>query len=282
MTYIKSNINYIGNKYKLLPQIIPLFPKDINTFVDVFGGSGTVTFNVKANRYIYNDICEPVTSIIKGIKNTFIQDILNDIDSNIVHYHLSKTNRNGFERLRDDYNDGKNDWITLYTLMCYSFNYQFRFNNNHQYNSSFGKDRSSFSDRQRKNLILTKERLDDMPIEFYSCNFKELPLDNLGSSDFVYLDPPYLNSVGNYNDGNRGFENWSQDSEGKLKEKIVALHNNKVRFALSNNLTVNPELESFAQDYGFQIHHLLSDYSNSSYNKKDKRQDDEVLLTNID
>lgn len=280
MTYIKSNINYIGNKYKLLPQIIPLFPTDINTFVDVFGGSGTVTFNVKANRYIYNDICKPVTSIINGMKNTAIQEILNRIDSNISHYQLSKTNRNGFERLRDDYNNGKNDWITLYTLMCYSFNYQFRFNNNHQYNSSFGKDRSSFSKRQRENLILTKERLDDISIEFYSINFKDLSIDNLSCLDFVYLDPPYLNSVGNYNDGNRGFENWSQDTEDKLKEKIMVLHNNKVRFALSNNLTVNPDLENFAHEHGFQIHHLYSDYSNSSYNKKVKKQDDEVLITN--
>lgn len=280
MTYIKSMINYIGNKYKLLPQIIPLFPNDINTFVDVFGGSGTVTFNVKANQYIYNDICEPVTSIIRGVKDTEIQEILNGIDANIDSYKLSKTNRNGFERLRDDFNNGKNDWITLYTLMCYSFNYQFRFNNNHQYNSSFGIDRSSFSKRQRKNLILTKERLDKIAIEYYSCNFKELQLDSLNEKDFVYFDPPYLNSTGNYNDGNRGFENWSQDNEDKLKEKMLTLHNNKVRFALSNNLTVNPELKNFAQEHGFKIHHLCSDYSNSSYNKKDKKQDDEVLITN--
>lgn len=280
MTYIKSSINFIGNKYKLLPQIIPLFPTDINTFVDVFGGSGTVTLNVKANQYVYNDICDPVTSIIKGIKNTDINDILNKLDNTISSYQLSKTNRNGFERLRGDYNNGKNNWITLYTLMCYSFNYQFRFNNNHQYNSSFGKDRSSFSKRQRDNLRLTKERLDDMAIEFYSCNFKDLLLDNLSCSDFVYLDPPYLNSVGNYNDGNRGFENWSQDNEDRLKEMILNLHNNKVRFALSNNLSVNPELKRFAYEYGFQIHHLSSDYSNSSYNKKITKQDDEVLITN--
>ena len=36
--YIKSPLNYTGGKYKLLPQIIPIFPSDINTFVDLFGG----------------------------------------------------------------------------------------------------------------------------------------------------------------------------------------------------------------------------------------------------
>jgi adenine-specific DNA-methyltransferase len=36
--YIKSPLNYVGGKYKLLDEIIPLFPTDIDTFVDVFAG----------------------------------------------------------------------------------------------------------------------------------------------------------------------------------------------------------------------------------------------------
>ena len=35
--YIKSPLNYVGGKYKLLPQILPLFPKNIDTFIDLFG-----------------------------------------------------------------------------------------------------------------------------------------------------------------------------------------------------------------------------------------------------
>lgn len=37
---IKSPLNYTGGKFKLLPQILPLFPNEINTFVDLFGGGG--------------------------------------------------------------------------------------------------------------------------------------------------------------------------------------------------------------------------------------------------
>ena len=33
--YVKSPLNYVGGKYKLLPQIIPLFPTNINMFIDV-------------------------------------------------------------------------------------------------------------------------------------------------------------------------------------------------------------------------------------------------------
>src|SRR5699024_3366332 len=54
--YIKSPLNYIGGKYKLLEQIIPLFPNDINIFLDLFSGGANVGINVKANKYIFNDM----------------------------------------------------------------------------------------------------------------------------------------------------------------------------------------------------------------------------------
>ena len=35
---IQSPLNYTGGKYKLLPQLLPHFPQDINLFVDLFCG----------------------------------------------------------------------------------------------------------------------------------------------------------------------------------------------------------------------------------------------------
>lgn len=34
----KNPFNYIGAKFKLLPQILPLFPSQIQNFIDLFGG----------------------------------------------------------------------------------------------------------------------------------------------------------------------------------------------------------------------------------------------------
>ena len=48
---IKSPMNYVGGKYKLLPQILPLFPKNIETFVDLFCGGFNVGINVEAKKY---------------------------------------------------------------------------------------------------------------------------------------------------------------------------------------------------------------------------------------
>ena len=157
--YIKSPINYIGNKYKLISQIEPLFPRKINIFIDVFGGSGTVLINTQAEHYIYNDINPYVSSIFEGLISQSAEDTISQIEAVIKEYSLSMTNKEGFEKLRDDYNAGRKDWITLYTLMCHSFNHQFRFNNNHEYNSSFGKNRSYFSERQRQDLIAVKNKI---------------------------------------------------------------------------------------------------------------------------
>jgi DNA adenine methylase Dam len=276
--YIKSPINYIGNKYKLVSQIIPLFPDKINMFVDVFGGSGTVLINTKAEHYMYNDINPYVSSIFGGLATEDTDEVIKKIEGIIAEYSLSKTNKEGFEKLRNDYNNGKNDWITLYTLMCYSFNYQFRFNNSHQYNSSFGKDRSCFTDRQKQNLYMMKNNI-NTDIVFLSYSFVDIDYSDFDEYDLLYFDPPYFASSGNYNDGKRGFEGWTRDHEKKLLNLLDRLDKQRTRWALSNNLKYNnPFLNEWKDKYN--IHYLNGDYSNCNYQKIDKSEDIEVLITN--
>lgn len=282
--YIKSPLNYIGNKYKLLDKIIPSFPNKITTFVDLFGGSGVVSLNVNAEHVIYNDIVPYIGEILSGIKeldniDTFISDT---IYKTIEEYKLDKINLNGFKLLRDDYNNGKNDWWILYILMCYSFNSQFRFNSKHEYNSSFGKNKSCYSKVTEKKLLKAKNKLNDLDIIFMSLDFKDFNFQDFNEHDFVYIDPPYYGSIGNYNDGKRGFKGWDLESENQMRHLCIELNNKGIKFGLSNNLTVNLTLEKWVKQQGFKIfyHHL--DYSNSSYQKKDKNKnkDKEVYICN--
>ena len=280
--YIKSPINYIGNKYKLISQIIPLFPEKISTFVDVFGGSGTVLINTDAEHYIYNDINPYVEGIFRGLIETDTQIILDAIETIIQEYSLSKTNKDGFEKLRDFYNKEDNkekDWITLYTLMCHSFNHQFRFNTKHEYNSSFGKNRSYFSERQKIDLRQMKERM-TTDIVTMSKSFKDIDYSDFDENDLLYFDPPYLNSVGNYNDGKRGFEGWNIKNERDLLDLLDSL-NGKTRFALSNNLKYENELLNKFKDK-YKVYSLRGNYVNCNYHKLDRSRDKEVLITNYD
>lgn len=250
-------------------------------FVDAFGGSGTVLMNAEADHYIYNDVNPYVSDIVSGLFSTPYDEIIKQIENVISEYDLSMTNKEGFERLRDDYNNGRKDWITLYALMCHSFNHQFRFNSKHEYNSSFGKNRSYFSDRQRQDLFILKQRFENKePVTVLSKNAFDFDFSDFDENDLIYFDPPYYNSVGNYNDGRRGFEGWTAEHERKLYELLDKLNEQGTRWALSNNLKYDNEFLDVWKDK-YNIHCLSGDYLNCNYHKKDRETKDvEVLITN--
>lgn len=278
--YIKSPINYVGGKYRIISQLVPLFPSKISTFIDVFGGSGTVLLNTKAEHYIYNDINTYLAEMFKGIISQSAQDTINQVNSLIDKYHLSPTDRTGFEKLRSDYNNGRNEWIYLYTLMCHSFNWQIRFNNKHQYNSSWGKERSWFTTRQQKSLLELEQKI-NTDITVMNRNFINIDFNDFNEEDFVYFDAPYFNSIGSYNDGKRGFEGWTSEHEIKLLSLADFLNDRGVKFGMSNNLKYNnPYLSQWLDNHNYKIHYLNTNYSNCNYHKIDKGKDCEVLITN--
>ena len=278
--FLKSPLNYIGGKYKLLPQLNEFFPKKINTFVDLFSGGFNVGINVDSTKTICNDINSFIIDLYKELYNDSINNVLEHIEGRIEEFGLSKENEDAFKEFRTFYNNTKNP-LDLYTLSCYSFNYQFRFNNNKEYNNPFGRNRSQFSDNMKNNLILFTNKLKNMNIEFHSEEFEKLNLDTLTSDDFVYCDPPYLITTGSYNDGNRGFKDWKEEEEIKLYNLLDKLNERKVKFALSNVMEhkgkENVLLKEWSKKY--RVIYLTSDYSNSSYNtKRDKSV--EVLIVN--
>lgn len=275
---IKSPLNYVGGKYKLLPQILPLFPDNINTFVDLFGGGFNVGINVKANKIIYNDSCYQVTELLSTMKNTDLNEQLNIIKSYIEEYYLSKTNQDGYLQLRKFYNENCENFslpILFYTLICYSFNNQIRFNSKNEYNMPFGKNKSSFNSTLENKYIKFVNELHNKDINFFSKDFRELKINNLLQNDFVYIDPPYYNSIASYNENN----GWTEQDEKDLLNLLDQLNDKNIKFALSNNFKYNnPFLKEWSNKYN--IHYLNYDYNNCNYQKKDKSKDIEVLITN--
>ena len=51
----KSPLNYTGNKLRILNQIIPLFPEEIHTMIDLFCGGATVGINVDCDVVYFVD-----------------------------------------------------------------------------------------------------------------------------------------------------------------------------------------------------------------------------------
>jgi len=278
--YIKGPLNYIGGKYKLLPQIIPLFPKNISTFIDLFAGGCNVGVNADCKKLIFNDMNTILMEMFSEFVSMDLDTLLAQINATIKKWNLSMTNEEAFLKFRQYYNKTRNP-IDLYVLSCYSFNYQFRFNTAHEYNNPFGRNRSQFSETMQQNLISFVTKVQKSDAEFVSYDFTKFPMKRLFKSDFIYCDPPYLITTGSYNDGNRGFKNWTTDSDKKLYALLDKLNEQEIRFALSNVFThkgkCNDVLIEWAKKYN--IYHLNMDYSNSSYHTE-RTGSDEVLITN--
>ena len=88
---------------------------------------------------------------------------------------------------------------------------------------------------------------------------------------------------GSYNDGNRGFRDWGEEEERALYDYLDQANTQGIKFALSNVTkhkgVENKILQEWAKKY--KLHYISSNYSNCSYQLKDKSAETiEVLITN--
>ena len=240
---IISPIFYMGNKKKLIKKnLINLFPDNINKMIDLFSGSAIVSMNTKANQYFINDTDKHLIELYDLFKNNKADDIINHINMRIDEYGLARerTKRNEFKdkdkieqykkaymSFRGDYNKNKNT-LDFYTLMFYSFSQQFRFNSKGDFNMPCGND--CFSDKNKEYILNGCNFFRSSNVSIFNKDFRDLELENLSSNDFVYLDPPYLNTTATYNENN----GWTELDEYELYELCEKLDRANVKFGMSN------------------------------------------------
>ncbi len=306
---IASPLNYTGGKYKLLPQILPLFPKSIDTFLDLFCGGCNVGINVTASRVIYNDIDQNLLYLYNTFKNLdkdatleWVYQIINEYGLSLVSqngyefYHcdssrgLADYNREGFIKLRGELNRriraGQLDYyffVMLYVTIVYAFNNQIRFNSQGEYNLPVGK--RDFNDKMKEKLSLFIDRIQAQNCCFTCRDFRDVKISSLTDKDFVYADPPYLITCATYNEQG----GWQEQDERDLLFFLDALHKQHTRFALSNVLRSkgkeNPILLEWLSGHQdeYRAISLDFDYSNSNYHTKDRTTgSEEVLIVNYE
>ena len=214
---------------------------------------------------------------IPYIYNTNTKQLLKELQQYINEYKLDKENSDGYFELRKHYNlSNKKHPMELYTLICHGFNNQIRFNSKGKFNIPFGK--RDFNPALKEKFIDFVREMHNKKIVFTNENFVNLKIDKLHDNSFVYLDPPYLGSTATYNEQS----GWTEEDESALLSLLNRLSERGIAWALSNNLKYkNPLLEAFLNSTeGIKVHYLGSHYTNCSYQKKDKSEDIEILVTN--
>lgn len=284
MKYIKSPLNYTGGKYKLLNSLFDIFPSNINTFVDLFAGGFNVGINVNANKIICNDQINYLIELYEFLEKSNTEDVINKIHEIINEFQLSKTNTDGYNALRERYNENKNI-LDFLVLTFYAFNHQIRFNNSQKFNTPFGKERSSYNDSIEKNLNDFCKALKEKNVIFYNTDFLSVDLSELNDKDLVYCDPPYLISTGSYNDGKRGFKDWTEVEEKQLLGLLDEVNSRGVKFALSNVLYHKGLSNDLLIDWSkkYNVHYIDKSYANCSYHFKERdAKTVEVVITNFE
>lgn len=297
---MRSPLFYVGDKYKLMPQLTSLFPRDINTYYDVFCGGGSASINVKAKKYVMNDIDSKVLDLHRYLINESkdIEALIKRMNEEILKYGLSlsslgsnskieelkkiykKTyfsvyNKSSYHKLRDDYNNNKDRIDLLYLLIIYGFNHMIRFNKSGQFNLPVGnvdwnnnvnKALHDYSNWSKNNIELTS----GLDFELFLAN------NNYQEQDFIYCDPPYLITFSDYN------KLWDEQEELRLYKVLDRLNNQGIRWGVSNMLAhkgrINQILDEWSKQYS--VFEIDSNYI-SYFDNTVKISSREIYVTNI-
>lgn len=299
---IPSALNYTGGKYKLLSQILPLFPKNIDKMVDLFCGGCNVGINVECGKVLFNDNNKYLVGLLDIFRKLSKTEIIQWVYSAIDKYGLSLVSENGYDyynsesskglgdynklgynKLREDFNkkSEKDDeyYLMLYLLIVYSFNNQLRFNRKEEFNLPVGK--RDFNSKMKGKLEAFIDRIKSSDYRFTVDDFRNVSMEGYTDKSFFYADPPYLITCATYNEQS----GWTEKDESDLLRYLEELDKKGIRFALSNVLESKGKINTILCDWvnknkKYRVIPLNYDYSNSNYHTKKDGVTKEVLIVN--
>lgn len=297
MAPIRSPFFYVGDKYKLVPQLKDELPKQIDNLYEPFCGGGSVFLNVEAKEYHLNDIDTNMIGLHKFLNSykdneeQFFAEIKTVIDKyglsasyfggnvpdqlkkDYVKTYYAKYNKEAYMKLRADYNRNKDDVILLYLLLIYGFNHMIRFNSSGDFNLPVGN--VDFNNNVNNALRAYFKAAREKKVKFYNLDFEDfMDKFEFTTNDVIYLDPPYLITFSEYN------KLWNDKEEERLLNTLDMLSKRNVKFAISNMVfqkgKYNAIFNYWAQKYN--IINISSNYI--SYHDNTIKNSVEVLVKN--
>lgn len=297
---VRSPLFYVGDKYKLMPQLIKLFPKNINTYYDVFCGGGSASINVSAKKFVMNDIDKKIMEL-----HNHLQQAAKNMDEFIAKMHklienyglslsekgtnedieqlknvyiktyFSKYNKEAYLNLRSEYNRDQSNTDLLYLLLIYGFNHMIRFNSQGKFNLPVGNvDWNKNVTTALNNYSLWFNNNDIVLTQ--GMDFEEFVMSlDLKSNDFLYFDPPYLITFSDYN------KFWHESEEIRLYRLLDFLDKHGVNWGLSNMLCHKGKNNIILTEWSkkYKVYSIQSNYI-SRFDNTIKTNSKEVYITN--
>ena len=294
----RSPLFYVGDKFKLLPQLLEIFPQNIHRFIEPFTGGGSVAMNVKCNEFLLNDIDKNIVNIHELLKKSssdpdrfhsrvsdliieygFSRSYIDDIVPAALKKEFKKTyyarfNDKAYRKLRSDYNkEIEKDPYKLYLLLIYGFNRMIRFNSKGEFNVPVGN--VDFNTNVIKSLEEYFSWASESKLLWFNKDYLEfMETIQFETDDFVYMDPPYLITFSEYN------KLWNPDKEIQMLDLLDSLNDQGVRFAVSNVTHYKGRINTKFLDWSkkYNSYKIKSNYI--SYHDNSIKDFEEVLVTN--
>ena len=205
---IQPVIKWSGSKRSQAPEIVRYFPSEIDTYYEPFCGGLSVGITailakkeglLSINRFVFSDTDLNLIGLWERIKNK---------PTELAEYYMEHQEKmdefaNGdVAKIRGYYNNVRDIVNTSFNPMGFMFlnrtcfNGLIRYNSKGEFNTPFHLNRKGIGPNKLKKIIHEWSKLlNENDVQFWGCDYSTItPSEN----DFVYLDPPYANTKGMY------------------------------------------------------------------------------------
>ena len=231
-------IPYIGGKNKMADWIVPFIPKDIDTYVEVFGGAywvyckSDIYRNPKLKRIVYNDFNKFMANLFACCRtpkefSTYMKDIVSQ-DEKLFYEYQEKINN------KPDFDIPNFEYALMYSYLAtqvfsgskiMNSKFQNFYGNDPENQQTDRKGNCKFDTfRNRLNDYVYQNRLESIT-NIENLDYSEVIPKYDSENTFFYIDPPYWKTENYYS--NHEFD---RSDHEKLCNIIKSV---KGRFALS-------------------------------------------------
>lgn len=181
--YKRIPFSYVGSKSESLSHILPELPY-LDTFVDVFGGSGVITLNRGESKLdVYNDRHSGVTCFFRVVRDNDLRQQL------IERIGLSPHSREEFMWSRDTWKDCTDD---IERAARWYVSVQSSFAGRGRYFGRVVKGRGMMWRKIQENLDLFQDIANRfLTVQIENLDWRHCLSDYDSYTSVFYLDPPY-------------------------------------------------------------------------------------------
>lgn len=276
MSTLQPLFSWAGGKKTTINELLKYVPPEYNDYYEPFVGSGRMLFSLKYSNNIY------INDINKALINTYkiIQNEPKKLIEELAHFK-SKNTEEDYYKIRKNFNNQKKDLdsnnIELAAIFIYlmrtAYGGIYRVNKRGDFNTSYWK-RSYYNNYLPSNEKILEVSKFLNTVSMICCEDFTKILEQCKEDDFIYIDPPYINSTFRYDE-----IEFSYDDHVRLKSVADKLDEKKCKWMISN--IYDSRILDLYRDY--KIIDIASSLRiDSKLNSKEKNKENyrEIIIVN--